>query len=165
MRHFERLLSALAGTALIGLMLVVLVDVIGRNAFNRPLAAGTELTELLLAAMSFMAFPLLAWRQRDITVDLFDFLAGQSLRRMQWALSGVVGAIVYGLLARQATVFAGRAAGSGEATAQLQFPLAWAWWGMAGLAAVASLACLGIAASAFMRKPLAPLDLVGKEPL
>lgn len=165
MRQFERLLAALAGTALIGLMLVVLVDVVGRNLFNRPLAAGTELTELLLAAMSFLAFPLLAWRQRDITVDLFDFLAGQSLRRMQWALSGLVGAVVYGLLGRQALVFAGRAAGSGEATAQLQFPLAWAWWGMAGLAAVASLACLGIAASAFMSRPLAPRGVAGKEPL
>jgi len=148
MRHLERLLAALAGTALIGLMLVVLVDVVGRNLFNRPLAAGTELTELMLAAMSFLAFPLLAWRRRDITVDLFDFLAGATLRRLQWVLSGGVGALVYALLARQALVFAGRAAGSGEATAQLQFPLAWAWWGMAALAAVASLACLGVAGSA-----------------
>ncbi len=150
MRHFERLLAALAGTALVGLMLVVLFDVIGRNLFNRPLAAGTELTELLLAAMSFLAFPLLAWRRRDITVDLFDFLAGATLRRLQWVLSGAVGAMVYGLLARQALVFAGRAAASGEATAQLQFPLAWAWWTMAGLAAVAALACLGIAVSALL---------------
>jgi len=164
MRHMERLLSALAGTALIGLMLVVLVDVIGRNVFNRPLAAGTELTELLLAAMSFLAFPLLAWRQRDITVDLFDFLAGERLRRLQWMLAGLVGAAVYGLLGRQALVFAGRAAGSGESTAQLHFPLAWAWWGMAGLSALAALACLGIALSAFGSGPPGLAHEQNKEP-
>lgn len=144
MRIFERLFATLAGVALIGLMLVVLVDVIGRNLFNSPLASGTELTELMLAAMSFTAFPLLAWQGRDITVDLFDFLAGSSLRRVQWLLSGAVGAVVYALLARQASVFAGRAAGSGEATPELQFPLVWAWGAMSALAIVAALACLAV---------------------
>ncbi len=157
MRHLERLLAALAGAALVGLMIIVLIDVIGRNLLNRPLAAGTELTELLMAAMSFLAFPLLAWRQKDITVDLFDFLAGPSLRRVQWALAGLVGTIVYALLARQCWIFAGRAAASGESTAQLQFPLSAAWWCMGALAVVAALASAGVLLSAFMKKPLAPL--------
>jgi len=153
----ERWMAGLAGTALVLLMLIVLVDVLGRNLLNRPLAAGTELTELLMALMVFLAFPLLAWRQRDITVDLFDFLAGSAaLARVQTALAGVVGAVVYGLLSYEATVFARRAMTNGDVTPQLQFPLSAAWWTIMVLAGVAALASLVVAACAFGRHPIRP---------
>jgi len=154
--RMERWMGAAAATALVLLMLVVLVDVIGRNFFNSPLASGTELTELLLASLAFLSFPLLAYRQRDITVDLLDLMAGERLRRYQVALAGLVGATVFGLLAWQLVVFARRAARSGEATAQLKVPLQYAWWSMSVLAAVTSLAALVVAVSAFTRHPVTP---------
>lgn len=95
-----------AAAALVLLMLIVLVDVIGREV-SRPLGAGTELTELAMATTVFLAFPLLAFRQRDFTADLFDFLVGgETLRKLQVVLAGIVGAAVYGLLSRQMMIFA-----------------------------------------------------------
>jgi len=153
----ERWMARLAAAALVLLMVIVLIDVIGRDFFGRPLAAGTELTELVMAAMAFLALPLLAWRQRDITVDLFDFLSGtNTLQKVQVALAGIVGAIVYALLSWQMWVFAQRAMTNGEATAQLQFPLTYAWRAMSMLAAVAALASVIVAIAVFTRRPVRP---------
>ena len=80
MKHLEKLVERIAAFALLLMMVVVLIDVIGRGLFNAPLASGTELTEILMAVMAFLAFPLLAYRQRDITVDLLDMLGGKGLK-------------------------------------------------------------------------------------
>lgn len=157
LRALERWMARTAAAALVILMIIVLVDVIGRDVFNRPLAAGTELTELAMATMVFLSFPLLAFRQRDITVDLFDFLVGGvTLRKLQVVLAGIVGATVYGLLSRQMVIFAQRAALSGESTPQMGFPLTYAWWAMCVLAALAAVASLVVALAAFTRHPVAP---------
>jgi TRAP-type C4-dicarboxylate transport system permease small subunit len=152
----ERGLAVSAAMVLVLLMAVVLVDVVGRNLFNRPLASGTELTELLMAVLAFLSFPLLAWRQRDITVDLVDLLAGKRLRKLQVALAGLCGAVVFGLLARQFVVFAQRAASGGDATPQLHIPMAWAWWFMAAMSALTALAAAVVAIAVFTRHPVAP---------
>jgi TRAP-type C4-dicarboxylate transport system permease small subunit len=147
-------MAAGAATVLVLLMLVVLVDVLGRNLFNRPLASGTELTEMLMAVLAFLSFPLLAYRQRDITVDLVDMLAGDRLKKLQVALAGSVGAGVFGLLSWQLVTFARRSMLSGEATPQLHVPLAWAWWFMSAMAAFTALAALVVAVSVFTRHPV-----------
>lgn len=155
--RLERWMECLAAAALVALMLIVLVDVIGRDAFNRPLAAGTELTELAMALLSFVAFPLLALRQRDITVDLFDFIGGGSgTKKFQVALAGFVGAVVYALLSWQMMNFAHRATVSGEATSQIGLPLTYVWWLMCILAAMAAVASLAVALAAFTRNPIRP---------
>jgi len=156
MRRIERVMAVAAGAALVLLVAVVVVDVVGRNLFNRPLASGTEVTELLMAAMAFLSFPLLAWRQRDITVDLFDVLSSKTLRKVQVALAGVVGALVFALLSWQMAKVAQRALLSGESTAQLQIPLYMVWWAMCALSALAALAGAVVAWSAFTQNPVPP---------
>ena len=69
---FKRVLAVFVGTALFFLMTVVFVDVILRNVFNAPLAAGTELTELLMGAMAFASFPLLTLSLGQICVELWQ---------------------------------------------------------------------------------------------
>jgi len=157
-RRLEHLMEGLAAAALVALMVVVLVDVVGRDAFNRPLAAGTELTELGMALLAFVAFPLLALRQRDITVDLYDFIGGGNggTKKFQVVLAGLVGAIVYALLAWQMVTFARRAVQSGEATSQMGLPLAWVWWAMCVLAVMAAAASLAVAVAIFTRHPIEP---------
>lgn len=153
-RQIERLLGGASAAALVCLMVIVLVDVLGRNLFNKPLASGTELTEILMALMAFLSFPLLAYRQRDITVDLLDMVTGKTMKKMQVALAGVCGAVVFGLLARQLAVFAERAMTNGETTAELQFPLSYLWWFMSVFAAVTALAALIVALAAFTSRPV-----------
>lgn len=155
-RRLERGLAIAAATVLVLLMVVVLIDVVGRDLFNRPLASGTEVTELLLGALAFLSFPLLAYRQRDITVDLVEMLAGKRWERIQVALSGGVGAVVFGLLAFQLVTSARQAAASGEATARLHIPMSWAWWFVCAMSAVTALAALVVAVSVFTAHPIEP---------
>lgn len=152
-RQIGRLLGGASAVALVCLMVIVLVDVVGRSLFNRPLASGTELTEILMALMAFLSFPLLAYRQRDITVDLLDTVTGHTTKKIQAALSGVFGALVFGLLAWQLAVFAHRAMSNGETTAELQFPLSYLWWLMSALAVVTAVAALVVVFKAFAGHP------------
>lgn len=157
MRKFERWVEIAAATALVCLMIIVLVDVIGRDVLNRPLAAGTELTEVAMAFMAFVAFPLLAFRQRDITVDLFETIgSGAVIRKLQILLAGLIGCLVYGLVSVQMVTFAKRASVSGEATPQMGLPLAAIWWFMCVLAALASIASLVVALAALTKHPIDP---------
>jgi TRAP-type transport system small permease protein len=144
----ERILQAGGATALVLMMAVVVVDVLGRNFFNRPLASGTEVTEMLMAAMAFLAFPLLALRQKEITVDLIDAATGPLVRRVQAAAAGLAAAGVFGLLSFQLGVFAQRALDNGETTAELQIPLTYLWWFMCAMAAATCAGALFVAARA-----------------
>ena len=156
-KKLERWVEVAAATGLVGLMVIVLIDVIGRDVLNKPLAAGTELTEIVMAFMAFVAFPLLAYRQRDITVDLFDFFtSGPFIKKVQVVLAGLVGSAVYALVAYQMVTFASRAAQSGQATPQMGIPLAVIWWFMCVLSAMAAVASLIVALAGLTDKPIKP---------
>ena len=60
--------------ALILLMLVVLtvVDVIGRYFFNSPVVGAVELVRICMAGIIFFSFPLMFLRNDHIIVDLFS---------------------------------------------------------------------------------------------
>lgn len=146
--RMEQALQTGGAIALVLMMLVVVIDVVGRNVFNSPLASGTEVTEVLMAGMAFFAFPLLALRQREITVDLFDAATGPSARRMQSAVAGLAAATVFGLLSGQLGVFAQRAMQNGETTAELQLPMTYVWWFMCAMSVTTALAALVVAAFA-----------------
>ncbi|MDB9752817.1 TRAP transporter small permease [Oceanospirillaceae bacterium] len=68
----QRILGGLAATFLLTLMLLTLVDVVGRYGFNMPVSGSYEITELLLAAIIFSALPLVSANDQHITVDLID---------------------------------------------------------------------------------------------
>ena len=142
-----RVLEGAAAFLLLLLMLVVLVDVVGRNLFNRPLPWGTEFLEIVLAGMIFLLYPVLAWAGGHITVDLID--TRPSIQRAQRTLAGVVGAVLFALIAwclgRQAL----RAAGYGEATPILGIPLGAVLAGMSILGGAAALAFVAATARAW----------------
>ncbi len=71
-KAIQRGLETLAAISLLLMMLITFVDVTGRYFFNSPLVGSTELIEMLLAVMVFMAFPLVSWNEENICVDLLD---------------------------------------------------------------------------------------------
>lgn len=71
-KTIQRGLEALAAISLLLMMLITFVDVTGRYFFNAPVMGSTELIEVLLAVMVFMAFPLVSWNEENICVDLLD---------------------------------------------------------------------------------------------
>src|SRR6218665_1450565 len=105
-------LEATGAAAVLVVMVIVFVDVSGRNLINRPLPWGTELLEMVLAVMIFAVYPLLAISFGHITVDLIQ--VRPSLHVVQRVLAAVLGAVVFAVITfcmgRQAI----RAAGYGE---------------------------------------------------
>ncbi|MDF2153450.1 TRAP transporter small permease subunit [Vibrio sp. CAU 1672] len=71
-KTIRRGLETLAAISLLLMMLITFVDVTGRYFFNHPIMGSTELIEVLLAVMVFMAFPLVSWQEENICVDLLD---------------------------------------------------------------------------------------------
>jgi len=146
-RMLERLLGGAAAAVLFLLMVTVLVDVVGRDLFNAPLRGGTELVEVMLAATTFLAYPLLAYQRRHIAVDLFDIFAGGKLRFVGEWLSGLAGALVFGGLGWRLHVLATRSAEYGEGTVELSIPLAAILWMMSGLAWLSAVVFLAVPVS------------------
>lgn len=71
-KAIERGLGSLAALSLFLMMLITFVDVVARNLLNAPILGSTEMVEVLLAIMVFMAFPLVSWQEENICVDLLD---------------------------------------------------------------------------------------------
>lgn len=137
---FQRAMEMTGCASLAVLMVVVFIDVVGRNLFNRPLPWGTELLEVVLAVMIFALYPLLALRSTHITVDLFEAPARWQFG--QRVLSALVGAALFGVIAFCVGRQAIRSAGYGDASALLKIPTAWILWGMCALSVVTVIAFL-----------------------
>src|SRR3989344_5807561 len=74
--RIEEGLTLVGTLSLLALMLMVFIDVVGRNLFNSPLPWGTEVMEVLLGLMVFVFYPVLARRSGHIVVDLIPVPRG-----------------------------------------------------------------------------------------
>jgi len=88
MQHrISRILSSIlpvsAALLLFILMLITVVDVIGRYVFNQPLAGSSELTEIVLSMIIFAAFPLLCRNNDHIAVDLLENRFSAKFKRIR----------------------------------------------------------------------------------
>lgn len=155
MKYLESFLARMAALLLFLMMVVVLVDVIGRGLLNSPLSVGTELTEILMMGMVFMVLPLLAYRQRDITVDILSMAPRPWMQKVQVALSGLCGALVFAFTVWQFKVFGDRALESGEVLAELKISLAFVWYFMAVMGSVTGLAFLAVMVAVLVGRPIA----------
>lgn len=156
MRSIEEVLRQTAAVALLLMMTVVVVDVIGRGVFNTPLPSGTDLTEVSMMVMTFLAFPLLTYRQRDITVDLLQVVRNPQFKKLQVALAGLCGTLVFGLTSWQFLIFGERAARSGEMLSELKLPLSYAWYFMGLFGCITAVAALIVTVSVFTKHPVMP---------
>ncbi len=140
-----------ASGLLAGMMVLVLIDVVLRNVADRPLPWGTEVLEVVLGAMVFLVYPVLAARGGHVTVDLIH--VGPRLQRVQRVVAELAGAALFGLLAWCLARQALRAADYGDGTPMLKIPFSAVLGGMALLALLAALASLVRAVAALRRAP------------
>lgn len=88
---FRPVLSALAAmlaAMVFLLMMITLVDVIGRNLFNLPIPASFEITRLTLGMMVFVALPLISANDEHVTIGLFNgIFRGRAANRKQFVVS------------------------------------------------------------------------------
>lgn len=154
----ERALKGVGTLSLLALMVIVAIDVAGRNLFNSPLLWGTEVMEVLLGLMVFVFYPVLARRHGHIVVDLVP--VPRALRGFQRLLAGTVGTALFGVIAGTCGRQALRSADYGDASAILGIPTAWVLWVMAALAGLSALIFLAQALGAWRRE--AALEAEGR---
>ena len=122
-RYFSKVLGVLAALALLAMALLTLFDVVGRNLLRQPVPGATELTEIGLVVVTFLLYPLIAYRQAHISVDLFDDFMSPRVRRLFGVLGNLLGAAVFAVIAWQLWKQADRLMGYGDVTAYLRLPL------------------------------------------
>jgi TRAP-type transport system small permease protein len=86
-----------AGVCLAAMLLLTVVDVALRAAFNTPVRGTYELIELLLTGTFFMALPAVFQRDEHIVVDVIDTLAPRwvpALKRSAEALAVIILAVM-----------------------------------------------------------------------
>ncbi len=65
-------LDLLASVFLFVLIVLTCVDVIGREVFNSPVNAATEITQLMMPVIVFAVLPAVSYREEHVSVDLLD---------------------------------------------------------------------------------------------
>jgi len=123
-RPLQQALGVASAAVLFLMMLTTAVDVAGRYLFNKPLAGGFELTEIMLAALIYCGLPLVSARRAHIVIDTFDgFFSRRVKRGLDMAAEVICAAALAGvgfLIFRRAI----RVAEYGDTTSVLKLPLA-----------------------------------------
>ncbi len=132
-------LGWLSAAALFVMMVLMTLDVIGREVFGRPLTGALELIELTLVITVFAALPLASWREEHIVADLFDPLMGRRVKFAARAFACLVGAVVFAVALPHLWTLANRAISFGDVTPQLGIPVAWAIFAIVALSAATAL--------------------------
>jgi TRAP-type C4-dicarboxylate transport system permease small subunit len=100
----NRIFMVLACMIMAGLMIIVCVDLTLRYFFNSPLIWGTEVTEILLLYVTFLAAAQVFRDDSHVAVDIFLAVASERQRRILGLISnamvGLISAILiyYGLV-------------------------------------------------------------------
>lgn len=146
-------LSSVANWTLVAMMVVMVIDVVGRKAFDRPLPGSVELIERLLLLTVYAALPLVSQGQRHIRIELADSVFpawAQTLRaRAGEAFCAIVMLGCSGLVLSRAL----RAMNEGDTTTLLRISL-WPFYGAVALLLLA--AALAHADTALRRDAVHP---------
>jgi TRAP-type C4-dicarboxylate transport system permease small subunit len=131
-------LSTFAALVLGAVMMVSVVDVVGRYVLNRPLPGSSEITEILMAVLIYAGLPLVSLRRAHIAVDLLDSLTPPKVARARDAVVGILSVVVLGIVAWRLWAYADQIRESKDVTEYLKLPLAPFAYAMSVLAAIAA---------------------------
>lgn len=128
----SRVLPALAAALIMMMVLVTVVDVIGRYLFASPLPGAFELTQILLADLVLAALPITTLRGSHVEVDLLSHLWSSRTDRLAGAFGAGVTAGVFFLLSWTVAAHGQKLMADGSVTNDLALPL----WPAAALGAL-----------------------------
>lgn len=154
-RLAERSLGVIVAVLLMAMMLITVVDVVGRYALKQPVPGAYELIELMLAIVIFTALPLVCLKDEHITVTIL--VEGFSARARQ-IHTGVVSLLCAGVLAAVAWrlyAHAAQLASYGDVTVFLRLPRGPIGYTMAALSALGATA-VAIVAIDYLRGARTP---------
>ena len=150
-RLFDKITVIIAGTALLAMMTMTLLDVMGRYFLNAPLGFAFEMTQIGMAVVVFCALPSVTLHGKHVTAGLFDsFFKGKWLlyRDLLWL---AVIATTCLALAWKLSALAERFVRYGDRTSVLELPVGWIAWLAVVMLCLSALAA-GLAAGTRIRK-------------
>ncbi|GGI04090.1 TRAP transporter small permease [Egicoccus halophilus] len=143
-----RALHYVSGALIVGLMLMIVGNVVGRWLFNRPIRGTVELTEIGMVAIVFLGFAYAQVREDHIRVDLVYEKLGRRGRVGLGLFAAAVSLVTVALMAWRLHDYVGILEASRRTTSALSIPLYWvAWVGVVGLVIYA----VGVLTTAFER--------------
>ena len=80
-RRADAVLGAVASGLLLAMMLLTVVDVVGRYILKRPVRGAFEVTELMLLVLIFAGLPLVSFSEEHAVMDFIDRLLGPRAQR------------------------------------------------------------------------------------
>ena len=121
----ERACSALSATALFGIMVLTLVDVVSRKLLAGSIPGSLEVTELLLVVVIFAGLPLVSLHGEHVVFDSLDPLLPRVVRRVQDVLVDLFCASGLAVIGWVMWQKAGQMLEYGDKTQQLGLTLGW----------------------------------------
>ena len=99
-RRADALLGVAASVVLLAMMLLTVIDVVGRYRLKMPVRGAFEVTELMLVVLIFAGLPLVSFSDEHAVMDFVDRLLGPRGQRALQRLVHVVSAAFMFLLTR-----------------------------------------------------------------
>ncbi|TQE99141.1 MAG: TRAP transporter small permease [Spiribacter salinus] len=141
-KNIEVFLEGLAGIALLMMMLVTAVDVIGRYFFGLAITGSVELTQITLAVVVFLAFPLVCWREEHVSIDLLDSIFPHRFVWFRQCTINLLCTAALWIMTPTIWALAERALQWGDTTEYLDIPMGYLIGLMAVMTAIAALLTL-----------------------
>ncbi|EXJ13367.1 TRAP transporter small permease [Imhoffiella purpurea] len=118
------LLGGACALTMLAMIVLTVVDVVGRYLFAAPLPGAGELIELMLVGVIFLGLPLVSLSDGHVTVDLLTERMPDWTRAPLLALAQLVNALVLGVIGWRLLVMGGTLAGYGQTSLYLRLPIA-----------------------------------------
>ena len=149
---FYRCAGLIACVTLVLMMALTFVDVIGRYFFSAPIPGGYEITQIMMAVLTFAALPLVTQREEHVSITLLDSLFSPRGKRFLGIAIYTLCSLTFAFIAWRVGVLAMDSAATRETTQQAEIPLA----PFRFFIAVMSGACAIVTLAALVRKLRAP---------
>ena len=138
----NKLLLLLCVTFLTILVLITVIDVLGRYLLSLPLPGTTEITEIILGILIYIGLPYITRDEEHVTVSLFSNYFNNSIIKIQKIVVNFIVSIILFIIARQLYLHGLDLNLYNEITTFLEIPKAPIAYMMASLSMIASLMAL-----------------------
>lgn len=119
----NRLAHHFSGMIMLALMILTVIDVVGRYLFNRPIRGTFELAEFALVLIVFLALGYAQHNEDHVVIDLLYTRFPKAIQSVVYLLSTVISLAVISLMAWRLYLYSGRMAAGNYTTAVLRIPL------------------------------------------
>ena len=138
----NKLLLLLCVTFLTILVLITVIDVLGRYLLSLPLPGTTEITEIILGILIYIGLPYITRDEEHVTVSLFSNYFNNSIIKIQKIVVNFIVSIILFIIARQLYLHGLDLNLYNEITTFLEIPKAPIAYLMATLSMIASIMAL-----------------------